>query len=79
MMESQGQRDVRFREVCLGFGANLFYVSMKRDEALGLNLFRVWVERAASLSWMCLVFLPNMMCVFRECVENPIGACCEVK
>ena len=56
MMESQGQRDMRFREVCSEFRANLFSVSMKRDEALGLDLFRVWVKRAASLSWMCLVF-----------------------
>ena len=61
MMESQGQRDMRFREVCFGFRANLFSVSMKRDEALGLNLFCVWVKCTASLSWMCLVFMPNMM------------------
>ena len=79
MMGSQEQHDMRFREVCSEFRANLFSVSMKRDEALGLNLFCVWVKRAASLGWMCLVFLPNLMCVFRECVENPIGACCEVK
>lgn len=65
MMESQGQRDMRFRKVCSEFranlfsvsmkrdealGANLFWVSMKRDEALGLNLFSVWVKCAASLS-----------------------------
>lgn len=61
MMESQGQRDMRFREACSEYRANLFSVSMKRDEALGLDLFRVWVKRAASLSWMCLVFLPNLM------------------
>ena len=61
MMESQGQRDMRFREVCSEFRANLFSVSMKRDEALGLNLFCVWVKCTASLSWMCLVFLPNLM------------------
>ena len=61
MMESQEQHDMRFREVCFEFLANLFCVSMKRDEALGLDLFRVWVKRAASLSWMCLVFMPNMM------------------
>ena len=61
MMESQGQRDMRFREVCFEFRANLFSVSMKRDEALGLDLFCVWVKCTASLSWMCLVFLPNLM------------------
>ena len=31
-------------------GLNLFCVSMKGDEALGLNLLCVWVECAGSLS-----------------------------
>ena len=50
MMESQEQHDMRFREACFGFRTNLFSVSVKSDEALGLNLFCVWVECAASLS-----------------------------
>ena len=65
MMESQEQHDMRFREACFGvrinlfsvsvksdetLGLNLFCVSMKGDEALGLNLFCVWVKCAASLS-----------------------------
>ena len=50
MMGSQEQHDMRFREACFGFRANLFCVSVKSDEALGLNLFCVWVECAASLS-----------------------------
>ena len=50
MMGSQEQHDMRFREACFGFRTNLFSVSVKSDEALGLNLFCVWVECAASLS-----------------------------
>ena len=50
MMGSQEQHDMRFREACFGFLANLFCVSMKGDEALGVNLFSVWVKCAASLS-----------------------------
>ena len=50
MMGSQEQHDMRFREACFGFRANLFSVSVKSDEALGLNLFCVWVKCAASLS-----------------------------
>ena len=50
MMGSQEQHDMRFREACFGVRTNLFRVSMKRDEALGLNLFSVWVKCAASLS-----------------------------
>ena len=50
MMGSQEQHDMRFREACFGVRTNLFSVSVKSDEALGLNLFCVWVECAASLS-----------------------------
>ena len=50
MMGSQKQHDMRFREACFGFRANLFSVSVKSDEALGLNLFCVWGECDASLS-----------------------------
>ena len=50
MMGSQEQHDMRFREACFGVRTNLFSVSEKSDEALGLNLFSVWVKCAASLS-----------------------------